>query len=142
MVTQPDVRQKTPSNSTAQPKEIRMHPIHKRGRNRWLTVPACAILGALALSSCSGGGGGGGLGARSNGPVGSPVTLVVPTSQAPWNPAYAKLVAAYQAETGNKVDLRAFPNPDVKTQQVNDVQSQQHTFDIYQINESDLVQFN
>jgi len=67
---------------------------------------------------------------------------VVPTSQAPWNPAYAKLVAAYQAETGNKVDLRAFPNPDVKTQQVNDVQSQQHTFDIYQINESDLVQFN
>ncbi|MBT2568174.1 extracellular solute-binding protein [Arthrobacter sp. ISL-85] len=70
------------------------------------------------------------------------VTLVVPTSQAPWNPAYAKLVAEYQKETGNKVELRNFPNPDVKTQEVNDIQSQKHTFDVFQINEQDLPQFN
>ncbi|MUU69719.1 ABC transporter substrate-binding protein [Pseudarthrobacter sp. GA104] len=70
------------------------------------------------------------------------VTLVVPTSQAPWNPAYAKVVQEYQKETGNKVELRNFPNPDVKTQQVNDIQSQKHTFDVFQINEQDLAQFN
>jgi multiple sugar transport system substrate-binding protein len=71
-----------------------------------------------------------------------PVTLVVPTSQAPWNPAYAKMIEEYQKETGNTVDLRPFPSPDVKTQEINDVQSQQHTFDVYQINESDITQFN
>jgi multiple sugar transport system substrate-binding protein len=37
--------------------------------------------------------------------------------------------------------LRAFPNTDVKTQELNDVQGQTHTFDVYQINEQDVPQF-
>lgn len=69
-------------------------------------------------------------------------TITVPTSQAPWNPAYAKLIQAYEQDTGNKVVLRAFPNPDVKTQEVNDIQGKSNTFDVFQINEQDLVQFN
>ena len=93
---------------------------------------AVALLGFTACTS-----GGGSLSAS-----GDSVTLTVPTSQAPWNPAYDKLIQEYQKETGNKVKLRPFPNPDVKTQEVNDVQSQSHTFDVYQINEQDLVQFN
>ncbi len=97
-----------------------------------------AVLLSLALAACSGGDGGslGGGGSSDGG-----VTLVVPTSQAPWNPAYAKLVEEYQKETGNRVTLRPFPNPEVKTQQLNDVQSQSHTFDVYQINEGDIAQF-
>ncbi len=115
--------------------------IHKNPTKRRLLLVAVTVAGAVALSGCTGGGGGSLSGGNAGG-NGTKVTLVVPTSQAPWNPAYAKLVQAYQKETGNKVDLRPFPNPDVKTQEVNDVQSQRHTFDIYQINESDLVQFN
>lgn len=117
--------------------------IRTRGRvaARAVSLVGALAVGALALSACASGGG-------SIKPTGeasddaAPVTLVVPTSQAPWNPAYAKLVDEYEKETGNTVDLRPFPNPDVKTQEVNDVQSQQHTFDVYQINEGDLVQFN
>lgn len=117
---------------------------HRRAqRHKWVAAAAAALAGAITLSGC--GGGGGGLTPSPTNDTttpSTPVTLVVPTSQAPWNPAYAKLVEAYQAETGNKVDLREFPNPDVKTQQVNDIQAQQHTFDVFQINEGDLVQFN
>jgi multiple sugar transport system substrate-binding protein len=116
--------------------------IHKPSTTRWLAVAAATVAGAVALSGCTGGGGGSLSGGGSGSGDGKKVTLVVPTSQAPWNPAYAKLVQEYQKETGNTVDLRAFPNPDVKTQEVNDVQSQRHSFDVYQINESDLVQFN
>lgn len=107
-------------------------------RSRVLRTAAAGLAfatAALGLAACTSGGGqvpGGGKG----------VTLVVPTSQAPWNTAYAKLVQEYQKETGNKVELRNFPNPDVKTQEVNDIQSQKHTFDVFQINEQDLPQFN
>ncbi len=104
---------------------------------RALIGSTTALAGGLAFG-CSSGGGSLGSGSTAEGKV----TLVVPTSQAPWNPAYAKLVEEYQKETGNKIDLRPFPNPDVKTQQINDIQSQRHTFDVFQINEADLVQFN
>ena len=115
----------------------------RRTSVRSMAAAASFLAGALVLSGCSGGGG-----TITPQPTedsteqSAPVTLVVPTSQAPWNPAYAKLVKEYEKETGNTVDLRPFPNPEVKTQQINDVQSQQHVFDVYQINESDLVQFN
>lgn len=103
---------------------------------------AALAVSLMSLAACSSGGGSlGGGGGGASGAPGNGVTLVVPTSQAPWNPAYAKVVEAYQKETGNKVTLRPFPNPDVKTQELNDVQSQKHTFDVYQINESDIAQF-
>ncbi len=116
------------------------------------------LIGATALAACTGANTGGAgssespsaasptaavsSGAPETTTPAAPVTLVVPTSQAPWNPAYGKLVEQYQKETGNTVDLRPFPNPDVKTQEVNDVQGQQHVFDVYQVNESDIAQFN
>lgn len=102
-----------------------------------LAAVGVAASAALALAACSGGSPqGGGLGS------GGGDTLVVITSQAPWNPAYAAVIDAYEKATGNKVDLREFPNPDVKTQILNDAQSGNHTFDVYQINETDLAQIN
>lgn len=114
-----------------------------RSRVRFATVVTVLLVSASGLAGCSGS-------AETptstgSGPSSSssePVTLVVATGQAPWNPAYAVLVKAYEDATGNTVDLRAFPNPDIKTQEVNDVQGQQHVFDVYQINESDIAQFN
>lgn len=109
-------------------------------RRTVLRATAASLAASVALlgfTACTGGGGGGSLSGK-----GDAVTLTVPTSQAPWNPAYDKLIQEYQKETGNRINLRPFPNPDVKTQEVNDVQSQSHTFDVYQINEQDLVQFN
>lgn len=116
--------------------------------HRWIVrglrpIMATVAVGAMVIgmTACSGGNKGSLGGGATEGASG-PVTLVVPTSQAPWNPAYAKLVQEYQKETGNKVELRPFPNPDVKTQQLNDIQSQKHTFDVFQVNGSDLGQFN
>ncbi|MGV8896879.1 MAG: ABC transporter substrate-binding protein [Rhodoglobus sp.] len=89
---------------------------------------------SIALTGCSGN--------TSGGALGSGDSLVVITSQAPWNPAYDAVVKAYEEETGVNVDLRPFPNPDVKTQVLNDAQSGNHTFDVYQVNEVDLAQLN
>lgn len=110
---------------------------------RRLTLGAIAAAGVVMLAACSGGGGGQlSTKAPAAGGSGKHFTLVVPTSQAPWNPAYAKVIQEYQNETGNKIDLRPFPNPTVKTQEVNDIQSGSHTFDVYQVNESDVTQFD
>lgn len=110
------------------------------GRTRTLRATAAGVAIAtalLGLTACTSG-----TSSSSSSTKASHFTITVPTSQAPWNPAYAKLIQAYEEDTGNKVVLRAFPNPDVKTQQVNDIQSKSHTFDVFQINEQDLVQFN
>lgn len=73
---------------------------------------------------------------------GENVTLTIAGAQAPWSPAYEALVAAYEEETGVTVDLRPFPNDEVKTQQLNDAQSGNNTFDLYLINEVDVAQYN
>jgi multiple sugar transport system substrate-binding protein len=115
-----------------------------RSTVRFATIATALLVSTSALAACSSGGTATSTSSRSgsNGSSSGPVTLVVPTSQAPWNPAYAVVVKAYEKATGNTVDLRPFPNPDVKTQEVNDVQGQQHVFDVYQVNESDIAQFN
>lgn len=115
---------------------------HQRIARGLRPLAATLAVGAMVLgvTACSGENKGSLGGGSADG--GGPVTLIVPTSQAPWNPAYAELVEEYQKETGNKVELRPFPNPDVKTQQINDIQSQKHTFDVFQVNGSDLGQFN
>lgn len=98
-------------------------------------IAAIGTIGlAASLTACSGGGEGGALGSGD--------TITVLTSQAPWNPAYDAVVAAYEAETGVTVDLRSFPNDEVKTQMLNDAQTGTHNFDVYQVNEVDMAQFN
>jgi multiple sugar transport system substrate-binding protein len=108
---------------------------HRRRVSRPLGAVALATAGLAALAGCAGGGGGGG------GALGSGETLTIITSQAPWNPAYEAVVKAFQEETGIKVDVRSFPNDDVKTQMLNDIQSGNLTYDVYQINEPDVAQF-
>lgn len=112
-----------------------------RRRAAWsaLSVSAATV---LALTACTSGGGGAlGAGGDATSKAGGGHTLVVATSEAPWNPAYAAVVAQYEKDTGNKVELRDFPNGDVKTQEINDIQNGQHAFDVYQINEPDMVTF-
>jgi multiple sugar transport system substrate-binding protein len=114
-----------------------------RGAKRGLVVTAVVVSGMLALSACSSSGGALATSTPNASGAAKHFTLVVPTSQAPWNPAYAKVVQEYENETGNTIDLRPFPNPNVKTEEVNDIQSGNHTFDVYQINEgADTTQFN
>jgi multiple sugar transport system substrate-binding protein len=68
-------------------------------------------------------------------------TLVVPTNESPWLPAYRALVAAYTEETGVKVDLRAFPYDELRTQLINDVQGGTQTYDVFQIGEANMFEF-
>src|SRR5690606_20665565 len=104
-----------------------------RGHRRALLATAAA--GALLLvGGCGGGSGEGALGS------GDSVTII--TSQAPWNPAYEAVIAAYEEATGVDVDVRSFPNDEVKTQLLNDVQSGNYAYDVYQINEPDVAHFN
>ena len=122
------------------------HRPHRRVRTRSRSLVGALAAGALlALTACSGGStaGAGGLGgaAGGDGAAGGGMTLVIPTSQAPWNPAYAKVIDLYEKESGNTVELRQFPNDEVKTQEVNDVNSGADAFDVYQVNEADLAQF-
>lgn len=107
-----------------------------KNSKRVVALAATALLG-VTVAGCSGGGGNLGGGA-----LGSGEKLVVITSQAPWNPAYDEVVKAYEEATGNSVELRPFPNPEVKTQILNDAQTGSHTFDVYQVNEVDLAQLN
>ena len=105
-----------------------------RSRTRLVALASvAATMGALA--ACSGGG-------TDGGALGSGDSVIIITSQAPWNPAYDAVIAAYEDETGVEVDVRAFPNDEVKTQMLNDAQSGNHAFDVYQVNEVDMAQFN
>lgn len=106
----------------------------RHGRTRRRVLLAGIAAGTLIVAGCGGGSGGGALGS------GESVTII--TSQAPWNPAYEAVIAAYEEETGVDVDVRSFPNDEVKTQMLNDVQGGNFVYDVYQINEPDLAQFN
>ena len=100
------------------------------------TLAAASLL--VVTTGCAAGDGGG------TGPLGdtTDTKLVITGAQAPWSPAYEKVVAAYRDATGVDVELRPFPNDEVKTQQLNDAQSGTHTFDVYLVNEVDVAQFN
>lgn len=103
---------------------------------RLLIGAAGTVTGAVVLAGCTGGGG------VEGGALGSGESLTIITSQAPWNPAYDAVIAAYEEETGVSVDVRSYPNDEVKTQMLNDVQGGNQAYDVYQINEPDLAQFN
>ena len=102
-------------------------------RKRHQIAIAVAGVTALALTGCTEGG---------SGALGSGETVTIITSQAPWNPAYDAVVDAYEEATGVTVDVRAFPNDEVKTQMLNDAQTGNHAFDVYQVNEVDMAAFN
>lgn len=104
-------------------------------KSRHLLASATAVAIGSTLVACSGGGG-------NTGGLNSGESITVITSQAPWNPAYEAVVEAYEKATGVDVDLRSFPNDEVKTQMLNDAQTGNHAFDVYQINEVDTAQFN
>jgi len=95
---------------------------------------------ALILTGCSSGSSGGSLGnsTKSGGEVKS---IVVPTNESPWLGAYQKLAAEYTKQSGVKVDLRPMPFDQLTSQMVNDLQSGNHTYDIYQPAESAVNTF-
>lgn len=105
-----------------------------RPRTRLAALATVTAVG-VSLAACSDGGADGGA-------LGSGDSVTIITSQAPWNPAYDAVIAAYEEETGIQVDVRAFPNDEVKTQMLNDAQSGNNAFDVYQVNEVDMAQFN
>jgi multiple sugar transport system substrate-binding protein len=107
-------------------------------------VTVIAGVTAIALAACTGGGGGGSLGngSTSSGDAGGAKSITVITSQSPWAPAYAKVVAAYTAKTGVKVDLRPFPNNVVGSQAATDAQSGTHTYDVYQLLDPSVATYN
>ena len=104
------------------------------------TLLAGIALGAVvSLTACSGGN----TGTLGSGQTGStknvPITVIA--AQGPWYPAFAAVAEEYQRETGNKVTMLPTPNNEIKSKEVNDVQSGQHAYDIYTINETDMSQF-
>jgi multiple sugar transport system substrate-binding protein len=68
-------------------------------------------------------------------------SIVVPTNESPWLGAYQKLAAEYTKQSGVKVDLRPMPFDQLTSQMVNDLQSGNHTYDIYQPAESAVNTF-
>lgn len=67
--------------------------------------------------------------------------LSIATAETPWLEGYKKIAAEYEAETGVKVTLTAFPFDGLLTQQANAAQSGSNAFDLFQINEQWVGQF-
>lgn len=98
---------------------------------------AFVALGSLALASCSSPPPSNDDGGSSSGGDNEVKELVIPTNTSPWTDSYKKIIADYEAETGVKVTLKTYPFAGLRTKQINDVQNQSHTFDLYQISEAD-----
>ena len=108
----------------------------RRNRLRRAGVGLCAAV-ALVLAGCGGSGNTGALG--QGGSTGA--RLVIPANESPWLGAYKALVEQYQQETGVQVELRTFPYDEMRTQILNDIQSGNKTYDVYQIDEPNLYEF-
>jgi multiple sugar transport system substrate-binding protein len=91
-------------------------------------------LPALAAAACSRGGTGA-LGGGSRSADGEVTELIIPTNQSPWLEAYKAVAAAYESESGVKITLREFPYDGLRTQLTNAVQSKDHPFDVFQLDE-------
>lgn len=111
-------------------------------RRRFMSMAALGVsMPALAtfLSSCSrenqGALGGGG---DAEGKV---TELIVATATTPWLEPYREVVRRYEAESGVKITLRAFPFDGLLTQQVNAFQQGSKAFDVFQINEGWVGEF-
>lgn len=102
-------------------------------KSRMAVLVAASIIGITALAACSTEGGGQALAGGE--------TLTIPVNRSPWLPAYKDLVAEYERETGVRIELREFPNEELRTQQINDVQQGTNTFDIFQMDEPFMLEF-
>jgi len=67
--------------------------------------------------------------------------LIVLTAVTPWLPAYQKVAARYEAESGVKITLRPFPYGGLRTQMTNAIQAKNPAFDVYQLDEPWTGQF-
>lgn len=72
-------------------------------------------------------------------PTTAPETTVtelnIPTAEAPWLASFKEVLAAYEEETGIKVNLTAFPFDGLMTQESNAAQTGSNAFDVFTINE-------
>lgn len=96
---------------------------------------ASIAAGALVLSGCSVS-----PDASANGEE-KVTELVIPTNVSPWLDSYKKIISDYEEETGIKIILKEYPFEGLRTKQINDVQNQSQTFDLYQIAEADTSRY-
>ncbi|MBI3707167.1 MAG: extracellular solute-binding protein [Proteobacteria bacterium] len=68
-----------------------------------------------------------------------PITIVI--NQSPWFAGFAKLVEAYEKETGNKVTLDVNPFAGAAEKQRNSVRSKEGIFDLLPMNSAYLAEF-
>ena len=61
--------------------------------------------------------------------------LTINVNQSPWTNAYKKLILDFTKETGIEVDVRVFPYTEMRPTLVTDIQSNNHTYDVYQYDE-------
>ncbi|MGF3056774.1 ABC transporter substrate-binding protein [Microbacterium sp. YY-01] len=107
---------------------------NSRSRRPLIRAAIAITAGALVLSGCSANNSGGGA-------EGEVTELIIPTNVSPWLDSYKKIAAEYERETGIKITLKEYPFDGLRTQQINDVRNQSHTFDLYQIAEADTGRF-
>lgn len=101
--------------------------------SRILALGASSVAAAL-LAACSGGAG----------PLGDENeagTLVIPVHQSPWLGAFKAVAAQYTDETGVQIEVREFPNDEMRTTQINDVRGGSRNFDIYLLDEVWMQEF-
>lgn len=120
--------------------EDRMSEMRKQNRFATLfRIGALTMSSVLVLGACS-----------SAGPIdeqepdnaeGPVERLVLPIHQSPWLDAFKEVAALYTDETGVEVELREFPNDEMRTTQINDVRSGSNNFDIYLLDEVWMQEF-
>jgi multiple sugar transport system substrate-binding protein len=69
----------------------------------------------------------------------APITVVI--NQSPWFGGFAKVVEAYEKETGNKVNLDVNPFAGSAEKQRNSVRAREGQFDLLVMNSSWLAEF-
>jgi len=108
----------------------------------WRTLSALAAV-AVVATACAAPGAEEGNGETTTEPGGTSTSagsaavteLNIPTPEAPWLAAYKEVLAAYEEETGVKVNLTAFPFDGLMTQESNAAQTGSNAFDVFTINE-------
>ncbi len=106
----------------------------------WRTFSVLAAV-AVAATACAAPDEGSGEGTTEpGGPSTSASTstvteLNIPTAETPWLASFKEVIAAYEEETGIKVNLTAFPFDGLMTQESNAAQTGSNAFDLFSINE-------
>src|SRR5918993_3546946 len=72
-------------------------------------------------------------------PKQAPITVVI--NQSPWFAGFAKLVEAYEKETGNKITLDVNPFAGAAEKQRNSVRAREGIFDLLPMNSAYMAEF-